>query len=288
MPPADPEPPTPAEAFSTLGNEHRISILLALLEQLRKRKEYPTSFSTLRREAEIEDSGKFNYHLDALSGHFLRQTDDGYEFRYAGWAIVTAILAGTYTDRGEFGPADIEGACPHCGTDALLATYREEWLSIECDDCGERLTRYTFPPGGVTDRPLSEAIDAFDSHVRSHIRLARDGVCPGCRGAMEPTREGEEIPEDRPLACVCTRCGNRLYPPPGLLAIADPDVRAFCREHGLGVEGRFWELAVVAADPPVREIDVGWFAIDVEGDGETLRVAFDDDLTVRSTERRPA
>lgn len=277
--------PTPADAFSLLGHEHRIAILRALLEQLRNRGEYPVSFSTLYDAVDVDDSGKFNYHLDALTGHFLRRTDDGYELRYAGWAIGTAVLAGIYTERGEFGPVDIEGTCPDCGGNSLTGTYREEWLSVSCRDCESALLRYPFPPGGVVDGSVSETMDAFDAYVRSHMQLCHDGVCPSCYDSIEIFLEGEVVPEDVPVACICERCGTRIYPFPGLVALKDSGVQAFCHEHDIPVDGRCWELSAVLADTNDPAGTDSTVAVEIGADGHTLRVEIDDELSVRATER---
>lgn len=278
--------PMPADAFSSLGHEYRIAILQALLEQLRKREEYPTSFSTLFQAVDIDDSGQFNYHLDALTGHFLRQTDDKYELRYAGWAITTAVLAGTYTERGEFGPAEISGSCPYCGVEALRATYEEEWMTVTCQGCETSLVRYPFPPGAIVDGSVTETMDAFDAYVRSQMQLSHEGVCPSCYESMGVVVDGDAVPDDEAVACVCGRCGNRIYPFLGVVALEDARVQAFCHEHDIPLEGRFWELSAIITEPISPEGTDRPLAIDIGADGATLRVEIDDELSVRGVEPR--
>jgi hypothetical protein len=73
------------EAFATLGNETRLSILLALWEAYEPFvATNAVAFSELRERVGMRDSGQFNYHLDKLRGHFVRKTDAGYELRRAG------------------------------------------------------------------------------------------------------------------------------------------------------------------------------------------------------------
>ncbi len=281
----------PAEAFAALGHDHRVAILEALLDLGRAGDEYPASFSTLREHTGVDVSSQFSYHLDALVGHFLRRDDVGYSFRYAGWKVATAVLAGTYHERREFGPADVAGTCPLCGTDELVSSYHDEWLAVDCECCGERLTRYPFPPGGLAGRETREFLQAFDRHVRSHVRLVRDGVCPACYGRMEPTTFSlDETPDHgRPAAYDCERCGNSVHPPPGLLVLPEPEVRSFCRARGVDVDAMpYWELGFCVNDErAVVDAADGWRCrVTVEAGGDALVVELDDALDVVAVEER--
>lgn len=67
----------PVETFSLLANEDRLAILKAVV-RADKREETPFSFSTLREAVDIRDSGRFSYHLQELTSHFLTRSTDGY------------------------------------------------------------------------------------------------------------------------------------------------------------------------------------------------------------------
>lgn len=68
-----------AEAFSLLGNEDRLAILEVVIQaKHHDSAPYPLSFSTLRDAVAIRDSGRFSYHLQELTGHFLTRTPAGY------------------------------------------------------------------------------------------------------------------------------------------------------------------------------------------------------------------
>lgn len=104
------------EALEALGNEQRITILRALAET-----DTPLPFSELRRRVGIDDTGRFNYHLDQLLGPFVRQTDAGYELGYAGERLVVAVAdlepeaaAMRSDDRPTADGAGSE-SCPVCG-----------------------------------------------------------------------------------------------------------------------------------------------------------------------------
>jgi hypothetical protein len=278
-----------AEAFALVGHEHRVAILRALLAESRAG-ESPTTFSALRKRAGIDVSAQFSYHLEELTGQFVRRTDDGYELRYAGWEVATAILAGTYNERAAFGPTGIAGRCPRCGETDLAAAYREEWFSVRCEACERRHARYPLPPGAIEPRSLPAVLSAFDRYVRTQLDLARENVCPGCFGVMDVrTHDGDgesPFPADRVAIYDCRRCGNRLYPPLGLFVLGTDPVRRFLRDRGADpAETPFWEFAFCVGDEAVTvEGDDPWRAtIGVRAGEDRLVVTVDDDLRVVST-----
>lgn len=80
---------SPENAFSVLGDEVRLEILLVLAEQMGEKS--GLTFSELRERVGVKDSGRFNYHLDKLGDGFIKKTDDGYVPRYPGLAVVSAV-----------------------------------------------------------------------------------------------------------------------------------------------------------------------------------------------------
>jgi DNA-binding HxlR family transcriptional regulator len=197
----------PAEAFSVIGNETRLTILEALWDA----PERPVSFSDLHRRVDMRDSAQFNYHLKQLVGQFVRRTDEGYDLRHAGESVIQAVLSGSFNqdpDR-EF---DIEGECVVCAG-ALDARYHDEQITISCRDCGQRHGEYAFPPGGLTDRTDREIMAAFDQRVRHLHCLAADGVCPACNGKMETTIHYAEeccLKLDLQVDHRCSQCRHHL------------------------------------------------------------------------------
>jgi hypothetical protein len=276
-----------ADAFALVGNEHRVAILRALLDaHADPEAPYPTPFARLRERAGVDVSAQFAYHLEELVGAFVARTGDGYRLRYAGWKAAAALAAGTYTTQPAFGPTAIDGACAHCESNALHASYGDAWLTVTCHDCERVLTRYPFPPGAAADRldqPAAATADgldapdaatadhnqaepdsgldallaAFDDRVRSHFALAVDGVCPECAGrmdtALEPT-EGDAQNATRGdghdchAVADCTQCGNHLTIPVGCVLLADPDALAFAASHDVALADRpFWRVPALAA-----------------------------------------
>ncbi|AUV82152.1 transcriptional regulator [Salinigranum rubrum] len=272
---------TPADVFSLLGNDTRLDILRALLEL--GAGEEPVSFTDLFERVDVADSANFSYHLQRLTGHFVKQTDDGYRFRHPGRKVISAIFAGTLTDRAQLGFFAVEGRCYDCGG-ALHGWYVDDTLTVGCTDCAAIQVSYPFPSGGLDDRTTEEVMDAFHHYVRHHYCLAADGVCPECTGETETAvaRAGDDTDLDVAVRYTCRRCGYRLRSPVGVALLDDADVLTFHAEHGvdLGTE-RFWTFdwcvsdertTVLSADPLRVRVDIPC------GDDE-LRVVVDDELS---------
>jgi hypothetical protein len=269
----------PADAFSAVADETRLSILEAVWKL-----ETPARFSEVRAEVGMSDSAQFNYHLGKLTGQFVRKTGDGYELRTAGERVVQAVLAGSFTEhpRREF---ELDDPCVRCGA-ALTARYEDEMLAVTCPSCGHGHGEYPFPPGGLHDRSDREVLEAFDQRVRHLHCLAKDGVCPECNGRMTTTIErgghcclGATLHADH----VCRQCGHELCSAVGLALLEHSAVAAFCADQGVAVsETPYWGFEWCVDDEPVtvRSEDPWEVAVDVTAGGETLRVTVDGDLSV--------
>jgi hypothetical protein len=278
----------PADAFALLGNDTRIEILQALLEA--GADDGPVSFSTLYDHVDVDDSAHFNYHLKQLTDHFVRRTDEGYEFRYPGWKVVRSVFAGTFTDRTSLDPFDAPGACYDCDG-PLQAWYADDLLTIACADCEEPHVRYTFPPGGLDDRTPEEFLLAFHHHVRHHYCLAADGVCPECMGRMETTLTRDDDcfgGLDFRVEHACGRCQNSLVSAVGLNLLDTAAVLTFHAERGVDLTTEpFWtfdwcvsdERTTVVSEDPLE------LRLDIPCDGDELQVVVDETLSVLDVTR---
>jgi hypothetical protein len=237
----------------------------------------------------MRDSAQFNYHLSKLTDHFVRRSEDGYEFQYAGEKVVRAILAGTFTDRVSL-EFPVTGECFDCGG-SLEGRYADERLAIQCTDCDATYGRYGFPPGGLRDRTTTELESAFDQRVRHLHCLAADGVCPECGGRVDtdvvPDVEdklGGEVRVDH----TCAQCQHTISSPVGLSLLDDSKVVSYHADHGVELNTRkHWTLRWCVTDEttdfeenPVR------LTVTIPLDGEELAVTLDGDLQVLDTERR--
>lgn len=276
-------PASADRAFGLLADETRLAILRALWEADGR----PVAFSRLRERIGSPDSGRFNYHLDELGGHFVAKVEGGYELTQAGREVVRAVLAGAVTRRPRMDPAGVEGRCVDCGGE-LVVRY-DGHAVIECSACGATLMWNEFPPAGVSGRTPEEVATAFERWTRSRFRLAMEGVCPSCAGETSAELVG---PDDDRGAAGLHRCGNCKYEarvPLFAHAVEHPAVVAHYHERGLDVTelpyrellalGREFEVDVSEGPPTSATVEVP------DEDGG-LRLSIDGDLqvTVESTD----
>lgn len=275
----------PAEAFSVIASETRLSILEALWNAPKR----PVPFSELHVRIDMRDSAQFNYHLQQLVGQFVIRTDEGYDLRYAGESVIQAVLSGSFNqdpDR-EFA---VEGNCVTC-EGGLRAHYHDEHIAIACLDCDQQHGEYAFPPGGLNDRTDEEIVAAFDQRVRHLHCLAADGVCPACNGKMETTIHYEEeccLHLDVQVDHHCSQCRHHLCSTAGLRLLEHSEVVSFYRDHGLDLgEIPYWQLPWCISDEyvEVRSEDPWRLLVRIPLEDEELHVGFDDQLTVSGTER---
>ena len=275
----------PAEAFSVVGNETRVDILRALLDL--GADDAPVSFTEIFEAVDVEDSANFSYHLRQLTGHFIRQREGGYEFRYPGRTVVSAIFTGALTERTQLGFFPVDGSCYECRGD-LHGWYVDEQLSIGCTECGTVQVDYPFPPGALDDRSTEALLDAFHHYVRHHYCLAADGVCPECAGEVASTLI--RTPEDEDLAValdhVCRRCGYRLRSTAGISLLDNADVLVFHSERGVDLDAEpFWHFdwCVSDARTVVRSEDPLRVELELACGGDVLRVRLDETGSVVET-----
>jgi len=276
----------PAEAFALIGDETRVAILEALWHI----DDQPAAFTALYEMTETDNSAQFNYHLDQLTGHFIRKRDEGYELRTAGKSVVRAVVEGSFNAHPDLAPFETNDKCTQCGG-RLGATYTDEKLAIRCPDCSHTHGQYSFPPGGLIGRDNQEILAAFDQRVRHLHCLARDGVCPECSGQMQTQiARGGDCCLDTNLRAeyTCKQCQHNLCSPIGLVLLDESAVVAFYRDHGLDLSSTpYWRLDWCVSDDytTVRGTDPWQISVSITHESDTLRVSLDENLTVTEVER---
>lgn len=271
----------PAQAFSIVGNETRLSILKALWAA----DDRPVRFSRLRKAVGLRDSAQFNYHLDKLTSQFVVRTEAGYDLRNAGERVVQAVLAGSFNEHPHVEPFTVDSPCTRCGS-PLLARYEDEQLSIACPDCGRGHGTYAFPPGGLNDRSREELLTAFDQRVRHLHCLAADGVCPACGGRMETTivREGGCcLGVGLRAEHVCAQCNHDLCSAVGLSLLDQSDVVAFHKNHGIDLSATpYWRFDWCVSDDQTTILaeDPWRLRVTIELEDDTLAIDLNEALTV--------
>jgi DNA-binding transcriptional ArsR family regulator len=280
---------SPAEAFAILGNGVRIAILRALVDGV---EETPASFSALRDAVGIADSGRFNYHLQQLTDHFLEREAGGYALRYPGRKVAHAVLAGTFNERAAMDPVSVEGACHACGAEALVAAYADERLTVECDACAEPVVLVPFPPSAVSSRPPEAVPAAFDRWSTRQAALATDGVCPDCAGSTEgavTTEAGDSLGFEALARFECTVCRRSGVLSFGGVALQHPEVLAFHhRRDEFPLDRPYWTVPQFVTDEhtTIESRDPWRVRVEFPVAGDVLEARVDGSLDVVATRVR--
>lgn len=296
----------PNEAFALLGNETRIDILQTLWEAHEPYEaDAGISFSTLYELVDINDTGNFDYHLKKLSGHFIRQTDTGYELTKAGSAVVQTVIAGTVHKTPTFDMAEVDAVCPRCDGPIAISYDRErDVMVIQCTECPgnwhqnwPRGTIFAFdmPPAGLRNRTPNEAFQAMLSWRLHRIETMVDEVCPVCAGKVETSYKlcEEHDPSEDGIctACrnrfqtvvthICTVCKEKLRIPLLGEVLFHPAVTAFFYNRGIEHKIGDWDAIAQAHgyNQTILSTDPLRLQVTISIDEDDLRITLDEDLT---------
>jgi len=308
---------TPDDAFAALGNRTRIEILQALGSA-----GGPLSFSRLRERVGVRDSGQFNYHLDELTGHFIRSTEDGYVLRQAGARVVESVLSGAVTETPVIEPTPVDVPCHLCGG-RMLMSYGEERVEMYCTECAgsfgadNRTGEWTaeldygylgympLPPAGIQGRSPERVMEAATIWANLEFMSMASNVCPRCSATMDyavTVCEAHDVGDGLCRRCdrrravnfhfECTNCiyegGGDLY----LRLVANTDLHTFVAGHGMSPVDpeALWRLdrVLTGFEEEVVSVDPFEARVTFRVDGDWLTLTLGDDLTVSSTERGSA
>lgn len=278
----------PSEAFGLLAHETRFAILEALNEA-----DGPMAFKDLFSAVDADDPGGFNYHLQKLTGRFIRHIDERYQIAGPGRQVVGAVLSGVYTYRLDADAVTMPDACLACnGT--METRFLETAVEMTCLACNQSFNPIPIPPGVIADWPHEQAPEIIDRWVR-HIRQTTElGLCYVCGGRVnrwiEPLEDDSpahlsNIGIDAVVQIRCDRCGTHHQAFPAAAVLAKPAVIAFHYDHGIDLpQTPFWALdwletgisCLTATNPVSVEIPITL-------DDETLIVTVDESLSVTDT-----
>ena len=261
-------------AFAKLSDGTRVEILRAIAEAEREDESLtgmPTlSFSELYERVGATNSSGFAYHLDQLTGTFLRKTDEGYTFTYAGERVARTILSGAFHESPTFEPVTVSGRCPVCEHDRFVARPEEATLRIRCEGCEQGVASYPLLPGLIADREPREVVESLVMRMYAHLLQATDGTCAECGGPLDrEVHETGVIPNDPFLVVArCEQCWMTYTSPISLWTFTHPATIAFHWERGIDIRTvSCWELFDHLLDDRCR----------VEQADEGFRVTFADD-----------
>lgn len=278
-----------ADILSLLNDPARLEMLLTLGAATQPQGSTAFAFSEFRDAVDIDDSGRFNYHLDQLRDTFIEQTEDGYRPTYPGLVIYMLIKSGSLTGAPAVDPADTGIDCLEC-PETIAAGYENQLLSLRCQGCETLYTRIHVPPGCVAETGGLHRFQAAMQYTVREVLPLRHGVCPNCgssatRELLEPAERRSD--RDKPtLVSSCARCEYWMQTGFGLLAAVQPEVVSAYIEHGIdllsGSSNHLLSFMVpenssVEARDPWRmrlrtRIPTGELVIDLDADGEVTDI----------------
>lgn len=289
----------PDDAFTLLADETRLRIVRALGDAADPMGIESIPFSELRRRAGIEESGRFNYHLGELVGHFVEQRDDGYRLRFPGVRVYQSIRAGTFTEDVTIPRFDLDVDCHVCGS-GMQGRYDDFIFKIDCPDCESEYYHRHLPPSSLAESK-AETLRIVDQRIRDHLSTLSNCICPYCAGQMPPRlleldsdhRYGGEEVNDVLALQSCDHCGAFNYTRVGAHLLFKPAVVSFCYERGVDLsERRVWALEFVSSDNRTEVLEVGgedlddWrVSVEVDAGEETLGVVVDGKLDIVEMEQ---
>lgn len=303
--------PRAIDVFTMVGDETRLSIMLALWEEYEPwAGDNTVPFSELRDRVGRPDSGQFNYHLNKLDGHFVRKTDAGYELRRAGQQLVRTVIAGAGIDTPSVETTELAMDCVYCGAPTAIV-YRDQWLYTVCTECegclGEQydlpegtLSGAPLDPAGLTDRSPEEMYQAAWVPGVQSFQAACEGVCDTCSGPIERSLH---ICDDHASEGVCTTCGRRPAlmahfrcpvckdhhsAPPYKIVAQHPAVIAFYYERGISLQYevddferlRRRENLIAEHDQELVSENPIRVRVEVRHEGDELSLMLDEEMNV--------
>ena len=294
---ADDEP-TAATAFGALANPLRVGIVRALG---RTAAEGPADvtfvpfdhpdrglgYTELRDRVEVDDNGRFNYHLGKLLGRFVEQSDDRYRLTWLGVLTYRFLVAGRFSADPDTRRFPLDHSCPRCGGGVQARYTADQLLYVDCLDCRLRTMMIHVPQHGVAGRSAAALLSAGAMRYRTHVRSLTGGLCPWCSGRVE-TAVSDVAHETRgqPVAThLCRACGGVYFPSVGAALLSHPAVVAFCHERGMDLRDHYPWTVPFAFDPgraTITDRDPLRVRVDVRQGGDRCRVVLDESLSVRS------
>lgn len=305
------------EAFTLLGNETRLDILLALWEAYDPRAEDNTvPFSQILVDVDIRDPGNLSYHLEKLDGQFIRQhaEREGYELRESGLLIVQSIIAGAGIQDVTVPTTPIDQRCPFCDAPTAIG-YRDGVVIHACTQCDGAapeqvetdgfLSAVRFDPAGLHDRTAEEIRAASRVAVFRRVQSLFDGLCPTCSGPVDGVLNGctDHDPAGNCANCgtkfpvwahfQCRVCKNHSVASPKSLVLFHPAVISFYDDHGVSTRTRAdeyesvrrvstliddHEQELVSVDPPKA-------VVRASREEDTIQLTFDANASVVDVRR---
>lgn len=273
----------PEAVFGVVANDVRLEILHGLWDGKREKGDGLT-FSELYDRTAVDDSGRFNYHLDKLTPRFVSKDEQYYTLTATGEQLIGTLYGGRYTATEEvaFEPT-VVGSCPDCGGD-VVARYEAGSLDVSCDQCEMTVTDLPAPPAMVARHDAAELPTVISRRLEGELHFLNHGICRLCSGPVDRSlarfTDAASAQEGDVLTTVfaCRVCGDVVRGTLGSVLVHCPPVVSFLYDNGVDLdEATIWDQqwlfdldgAVTSSDPVRIEtaIEVGGNRLELVLDG---------------------
>lgn len=295
----DVNPEAVAENLSALANPLRIRILLALAETRQPSWEHRgMSYSDLRSTVDVEDGGRFNYHINELRDRFVRGEEGRYWLTTAGSRVVDEIHARTFSSGHRTVSGPVEWNCP-VDEKPLEATIEDGTITVSCPNHGvvfDMMLSFNSPHGRDPDELFAWA----NRRSLWYLESVSWDVCPHCAGHLgevtiatrrpESDTQSERLRWDTSTLVMvgthCRQCGVSFRIPAFYYVLTRPPTIAFLHDHGVNYRTLELEYGSTSWNCESEVLDDGVlvrFAID----DEQLEIELDSALETQSYRRTP-
>lgn len=293
----DVNPEAVAENLSALANPLRIRILLALAETRQPSWEHRgMSYSDLRAAVDVEDGGRFNYHINELRDRFVRGTEGQYWLTTAGSRVVDEVYARTFSGGHETVSGPVEWMCPADGQQ-LDATFDDGIITVSCPNHGV-LFDMILSFSSARNRDLDELFAWGNRRALWYLESVSWDICPHCSGRFgESTIVAHSSKPGDPLETLgwdtstvvmvemrCRQCSISFRVPAFHYTLTRPPTIAFLHDHGIDYRTLELDYGPTSWTCESEKLDDGIlvrFAID----DEQLEIQLDSSLDTRSYRR---
>lgn len=288
--------PASEQAFALLSHEIRLAILRAFYDNYAPlspdslsevREQRTLSYSELMAATDMEDSGKFNYHLEKLRGAYIEKVEEGYVPTASAIALYEAVVGNRPTESISVN-FNIDEVCPNCASE-LRGQYEQEFLTVECPACDLFWgATYRFPKNGLAVRGGENIYEALYDRIAHHVGLARTGQCPSCAGVTSATVPRDRLDDDSTptVEMTCGTCSWFVTVDIVSALQFDPRVTSALLEIGIPLNGsssmRATETLLpdvtgrIGSDEPFR------VTIAITHDDAAIEIVVDESLDVHS------
>lgn len=218
--------------FALLGHRGRINIILSL-------KNSSLSFEELFRKSQIDDRGKFGYHLRKLLGRFVAKNRSGeYVLNDNGKHALRVILAQSEIEEPQFTCNFEDIRCPFCKKWGAKMQIRSKFVSIKCTTC--TIPLFAFPLMATEWKKFrfnsGRVLDFVFTEHRSSVLIFKSGFCSICKGASITKVEWDEGYLVKRY--LCSKCGCSIELLGEIDLVDDWRVLKFLEENGQKLDAK--------------------------------------------------